>query len=131
MKTCNIKKKDGQRCGASARPDTGHCLFHSPEYRDNCRKGRRLGGIERSKKLAVLPPETPDKPLKTIADVTAMLAITTNQVRRGEIDSRIATTVGYLCGLLLKSVEQGVLEQRILALEAVLTTKFDSNRISK
>jgi hypothetical protein len=65
----------------------------------------------------VLPPDTPNLPLASVADVVTMLGATINQVRRGELDVRVANAVGYLGGVLLKGLQEGELEQRIAALE--------------
>jgi hypothetical protein len=67
-----------------------------------------------------------------VGDVTALLGMTINQVRRGEIDPRISNAVGYLAGTLLKALELGNLEQRLSALEAALKRRpsrsaFDSD----
>jgi hypothetical protein len=55
-----------------------------------------------------------------VSDVTAALAATINQVRRGELDARIANAAGYLTSVLLKALQGDVLERRLEALEAVL-----------
>ena len=50
----------------------------------------------------------------------SLLGDTINQVRRGLIDSRIATTVGYLAGTLLRGLEHGQLDDRLTRIEAKL-----------
>ena len=57
---------------------------------------RKKGGKERSRKAAVLPADTPDRPLKTAEDITELVADTINRVRRGELDPRIANSIGCL-----------------------------------
>jgi hypothetical protein len=59
--------------------------------------------------------------LRSVADVTDLLAETINQLRDGRIDSRTANTVGYLATALLKALQQGDIEARLRAIEAVLT----------
>jgi predicted site-specific integrase-resolvase len=51
------------------------------------------------------------------------LAETINQVRRGEIDPRISTAIGYLAAILLKAKQQDELDQRIKRLEAILDSQ--------
>jgi hypothetical protein len=64
-----------------------------------------------------LPSDTPDLPLRTVADVIAALGETMNQVRTGRIDARVGNCLGVLAGVLLKAIEGGDLERRIAALE--------------
>ena len=49
-----------------------------------------------------------------------LLADSINQVRRGQLDPRIANATGYLAGILLKALEQGHTEQRLSHLETIL-----------
>jgi hypothetical protein len=58
--------------------------------------------------------------LANCVDVANLLASSISQVRRGELDPRIANAVGYLSGILLKALEQGVVEERLQKVEAEL-----------
>jgi hypothetical protein len=95
----------------------GLCYFHA-----NPDKAVELG--QRGGK-AKSPPNGHDaaiyvpRPLKTADDVTRLLADTINDLRSGAIDSRIANTVAYLAAGMLKALQQGGLESRLRALEAV------------
>jgi hypothetical protein len=99
-------------------------FFHDPESAPEREAARILGGKERSRKAAVLPADTPNTPLTSAADVTALLAETINQVRRGEIDAYIANSVGQLAQILLKAKQQYELEQRLAKLESILGGKW-------
>jgi hypothetical protein len=50
------------------------------------------------------------------------LGETINQVRGGRIDPRSANTLGYLAAAMLKALQQGDIEARLRAIEAVLTS---------
>jgi hypothetical protein len=117
---CRLRKKDGSRCGANAQPSNGLCVFHDPGRASEGRRARRAGGIARSRGAAVLPSDTPDHPLSNTKEVSAFLADSINQLRRGEIDSRVATGMGYLTTVLLRALEQGPLEERMAKIEAAL-----------
>ena len=52
-----------------------------------------------------------------------MLGETINQVRRGELDPRVANAVGYLAAHLLKTLERTELEERITDLEAIVARR--------
>ena len=117
---CQFRKEDGKRCGANAQPANGLCVFHDPARADDGRRARQAGGIHRSKAAAVLPVDTPDHPLGTTKDVSAFLADSVNQLRRGQLDPRVANALGYLTSVLLRSLEQGPIEERLAKIEATL-----------
>jgi hypothetical protein len=48
------------------------------------------------------------------------LADSINQLRRGELDPRVANGVGYLASILLRALEQGPMEERLAHLESLL-----------
>ncbi len=126
-KKCEFRKKDGERCDANAQAGKNSCVFHDPAKAAQGRRARRVGGINRSRPAAVLPPEIPDKPLHSTQDVASLLADSINQVRRGQIDPRVANATGYLAGILLKALEQGRTEQRLAQLESILGCNQGTN----
>jgi len=117
---CTKTKADGTICRANARTGSAFCFFHDPAVAKQRMAARKAGGIERSKKAAVLPSSLPDVPLKSVQDVVALLAATINQVRKGQVDPRISNAVGYLAGILLKGMEQGDTEKRLVELETII-----------
>ena len=114
--TCEFRKKDGTVCGANAQGGKPVCVFHDPARASDGRRARRAGGLTRSAPR-VLPATTPAVQLTSSRDVARVLAESISQVRRGELDPRIANTTGYLAGVLLKALEQGVFEDRLLKIE--------------
>jgi YgjP-like, metallopeptidase domain len=93
---CQFRRNDGRRCGANAQSGKTLCVFHDPARAAAGRRARRLGGINRSRAAAILPPETPDNPLSSTQDVSLLLGESINQVRRGQLDPRVANALGYL-----------------------------------
>jgi hypothetical protein len=69
-------------------------------------------------RTATLPPDTPDLPLRTVADVVAALALTMNQVRTGRLGVNVGNCLGVLAGVLLKAIEGSDFEERLAAVEA-------------
>lgn len=126
-KKCEFRKKDGKVCGANAQTGKNSCVFHDSTKAEDGHRARRDGGINRSRPAAVLPPEFPDNPLHTIQDVATLLADSINQVRRAQIDPRVANATGYLAGILLKALEQGNTEQRLAQLEGILGCNRGTN----
>jgi hypothetical protein len=117
---CHFRKKNGIRCGANAQPANGLCVFHDPARAGEGRRARRAGGITRSRLAAVLPGDTPDHPLGNTPDVSTFLADSINRLRRGQLDPRVANAMGYLTSVLLRSLEQGPVEERLAKIEAAL-----------
>jgi hypothetical protein len=115
---CTHIKPDGSRCRATALPGRDKCVFHDPSQARRTAAGRRRGGVRRNRPLRTLPEDTPDLPLKTAGDVAAALGSTINAVRRGQLDARIANSIGVLAGVLLKALSAGDLEERVALLEA-------------
>ena len=68
----------------------------------------------------MLAVDTPDNPLRNTQDVSTLLAESINQVRRGQLDPRVANSVGHLASILLGALQQGPLEERLARLEAAL-----------
>ena len=126
-KKCEFRRKDGKRCDANAQAGKNSCVFHDPAKAAEGHRARRAGGINRSRPAAVLPTEIPDNPLHSTQDVATLLAASINQVRRGQLDPRVANATGYLAGILLKALEQGRTEQRLAHLESILGCNQSTN----
>ena len=116
-----------RQCQANAIPRSGLCFFHDPERAVDRTMAQRAGGLRN--KAASLPAETPDCALSNAADVTTLLGMSINQVRRGEIDPRVANAIGYLSATLLKALELGNLEQRVSDLERATKSQPQSGSV--
>ena len=55
--------------------------------------------------------------LKTIGEVSSFLAKVINQFYRDEIDGPKASKLGYLCNILIGSLKDSQLEERVKVLE--------------
>jgi hypothetical protein len=117
---CEFRKKNGERCGADAQTGKSLCVFHDPARACEGRRARRAGGITRSRLATVLPADSPDHPLGNTTDVSALLSDSINRLRRGQLDPRVANAIGYLTSVLLRSLEQGPIEERLAKIEATL-----------
>src|SRR5262245_19018245 len=105
-------KKDGSPCPVEARP-SGYCWAHDPGLAEARAAGRRQGGRTRSTPAAVLPADAPDLPVRTVADVVALLGTTINETRRGELDPKVANAVGYLTSVLLRALQDSDLAAQL------------------
>src|SRR6266699_2710176 len=117
---CIARKKNVTECAADAQVGNDVCVFHDPTKTAEVHRARRAGGLRRSRPAAVLPRQTPDHPLGNTTEVSAFLAKSINDVLRGALDPRVANSAGYLANILLRSLEQGPLEERLARLEASL-----------
>jgi len=55
--------------------------------------------------------------------VAVFLAETIHQVRKGRVSPKIANTVGYLTGLLMKALETSDIEERLARVEKALEAR--------
>jgi hypothetical protein len=120
---CKSVKADGRRCAANAMTGSVFCFFHDPTKGNERQAARRNGGIERSRQIAVLPPETPDREIRKVPDVAELLVETVNLVRRGQLDPKVANSIANLAGIIIKALQIGTLEGRITSLEAILKNR--------
>lgn len=120
---CQAQKPDGSPCRTAALPSTDFCFFHDPDQADKRREAQSLGGSNRMKTLDA---STPDVQVASCQDVVGLVSDTINQVRKGQLDPRIANAVGYLAGILIKAAEQGDMEKRIAEIEGLMKHRADA-----
>ena len=117
---CEHVKPDGERCRAAAMHGSAYCFFHDPEQADKRRGAQQAGGRERCRPMLIASPAGEEAPLERVQDVAELLSDTIHQVRRGDLEPRVANAVGYLAGTLLKALQAGELEERVEQLERLL-----------
>ena len=108
---CKARNKSGGSCGAPAVNGSAHCVMHSGRAAELGSKGGRRRAIFSPDKL---------KPLaapKTAADVRDLLAQSMVELRAGELDPRIATSICSLAAEFLKTLELCTIEEVIEPLE--------------
>ena len=127
-RTCKAETKAGEPCRAAAMPDSVFCFFHDPEREEERREAQSAGG--RNGRLKTLPEDTPDVKVENCADVVGLISASINQVRRGEIDPRVANAVGYLANVLIRAVEQSEVESRLAQLEAIVEGQRPSSDVA-
>jgi hypothetical protein len=119
-RVCEAIKPEGRQCEAAAIAGSRYCYFHDPGKARDRKAAQQAGGRARSRRMAVLPGGTPDYPLETAAQGIALLREVVNKVIRGDLDPKIATTVGYLISIVIRGFSQHEFESRIAMLEDVL-----------
>ena len=118
---CKAKTRAGTPCQVAALPGADYCFFHDPAKADERREAQGLGG--RQNRMKTLDAAAPDVKIEDCQDVVALMSGTINQVLKGQIDPRVANTVGYLANVTIRAVEQGNLERRIAELEALFRSR--------
>jgi hypothetical protein len=83
--------------------NSAYCFIHNPAKSKERAAARRAGGVERSRRAAVLPPDTPDFRLGSSSDVVALLELMTNMTLRGQLDPKVSREVGYLLSVRAKT----------------------------
>ena len=116
---CQHRKRGGGRCNGRAGA-SGYCPFHDPAQAGAQARGRRAGARARNRKATVLPADTPEAPLGSMADVVTFLGATVNRVLRGQLDAKVGNCLGLLCGQLVKALEKGDFEARLAAVEKAI-----------
>lgn len=126
MATCKALRKDGAPCKAPAL-SSGFCAFHDNGRADVFREGRIKGG--KAGKLATLtevkpwrgqPGDVDVMQSATPVELVNLLCDTIDDVRTGAIDPRVANSVGYLVGVIVKIQEVEEVESRLQAIEEAL-----------
>jgi hypothetical protein len=102
--------------------DSDFCFTHNPEMGEERALANQRGG-----QVGKANPTEPLRPIELSQpkDVVVLLQDTIRGVRAGEIDLKVANSVGYLSGHLLKAHEVAQLQARIEFLETILA----SNRV--
>jgi len=121
MTSCQGVKPDGSRCQAATLPGSRHCFFHAPEKASERRAAQSSGGSHN--KMKTLDADAPDLKIDNCRDVVGLISETINQVRKGELDPRVANAVGYLANVLIKAAEQGDMESRLNDLESAMRSR--------
>lgn len=93
---CQYTKREGQRCRANAMTNSRFCFFHEPSKAKERAAARRNGGIERSRRVAVFPSDTPDWSLGSAREMDDLVCEMLNKVLRGELDAKIARAAAEL-----------------------------------
>src|SRR5262249_55503633 len=95
---CEAKTKRGSQCKALSGPGNRYCLFHSNPSRA-AELGRK-GGLRNRHYVsgAAVPPPAP----QTAMDVKGFLAEAMAELRAGRLDPKIASSLAYIAGPLLK-----------------------------
>ncbi len=119
---CKFIKDNGERCEANTMKNSGYCYLHNP---DVSKKDKEIAQSNGGKNRAVTIGKSLEPvSIKKTSDVVRLLEKTINDVRSGELDIRVANSIGYLSGHLIKALEVSEIEERVSIIErAVIERK--------
>lgn len=120
---CKATKADGKPCKGDPIDGSEYCFFHDPESRDAHIDAAKRGGTGNQRQtLATVKPwrDVVITATPSPVEVVNLLAQTIDDVRTGEIDVKVANSVGYLAGVMMKAIEQNELSDRLDQIEAAL-----------
>jgi hypothetical protein len=118
---CSARTKQGNDCRAAAVAGTAFCALHGdPERAAELGRmgGRRNRHYVDTEPVTITPPSTPE-------DVKNLLAQAMADVLAKKLDPRVASTITYMSGSLLKAFESTDLEQRMARIEEKQRAKED------
>lgn len=119
--TCKKTKRDGKRCRAMAIAGSRYCFFHNPAVGKARTAAQQRGG--RANRAAVLPTDAADVRLESSGDIAILLAETINQVRKGKVAPKVASTIGYLASSLTRVMEATRFEERLARVERAIAAR--------
>jgi len=114
---CKATNKEGKQCRDWALHGKDYCFIHDPESKEARALAIRKGGKVKKKVQVSLAPIEFKGDAKEVLD---LLADTVNRVRSGEMPPRIANTVGYLAGHMIKALEMAEFEDRLKKVERIV-----------
>lgn len=115
---CIFVKENNEECQANAMKEGQFCFLHNPDIPD---EEKRLVQARGGKGNVVKIEEgLPEIKINTADDVVSLLEDTANRVRSGELDIRIANTLAYIAGHLLKALEITDIKKKVELVERII-----------
>ena len=116
-KKCTQVLEDGTQCDAWALHDKDKCFSHDGSSAEEKALAVRKGGATRQ---AVVETPLQQITINTPSDIIKLLSQTITEVRDGTLDLRIANTIGFLAGHLLRAFEITELNGKVEELKAII-----------
>ncbi len=122
---CKATTSKGQPCRSRAIQESGYCFFHDPKKKAKRKAAQSKGGTSSLARQRPEPLDLPDVSLTSAHDVLDLMSDTISKLRRREMDRAVCSTIGYLCQVVLKSIEQSEFEDRLDKIERELVLQKD------
>jgi hypothetical protein len=114
---CSFTKPDGDRCRAKARAGRSCCFHHDEASAAERREARAAGGRTRGRIPAVVA-GAGDVAFESVGDVVRLIGQTVSQVRRGELDAKLANCIFYGASIALRAVQPDDVARQVAELKA-------------
>ena len=122
---CEHILADGRQCGSWAMEGATKCFSHNEATQEQKAIAVRKGGATRQ---AVIDTPLQQITINTPADIVKLLAQTINEVRDGTLDPRIANTIAYIAGHLIKAYEVSELNGKTEELKSIIAERGLANK---
>lgn len=110
---CNAIRRDGTPCAGQALPSSAMCWAHDPANRERVRQARSAGGHAKSR--AARAEKLMPAVLKPVVGYLLRALVDT---RDGNLTPQQASAMAAVAGALTRVYSVGMLEERLLTLEA-------------
>jgi len=124
-KKCTQILDNSEKCGAYALKGNVFCFSHDPGSREAKALAVKRGG--EAKQIRIFDP-LEEITVDTPNDLVRLLAATINEVRDGSIDPKIASTIGFLSGHLIRAFEVAELNSKVEQVKSVLDHRTKKRR---
>lgn len=115
---CLFVKENNEECQANAMKEGQFCFLHNPDIPDEEKRLVQARGGKGN--IVRIEDGLPEIKINTADDVVSLLEDTANRVRSGELDIRIANTLAYIAGHLLKALEIADIKKKVESVERII-----------
>lgn len=119
MSKCQFIKPDKTQCKANAINGDVFCFWHSAKMKEKREQAIRDGGNSPKRSYG----KSDQVSISNTQDVLKLIEETINDLRRNQTSTKLATAIGYLSGIALKTIEQGDFEKRLEVIEYAIKLK--------
>lgn len=119
MNQCCHIKPDKTQCKAKAILHDSFCFWHSEKMREKRTQAVHDGGKSPKRSYG----RDDEVAITNTQDVLKLIEQTINDLRRNKTSTKLATAIGYLSGIALKTIEQSDTEKRLEVIEYALKLK--------
>lgn len=113
MAYCIAKTKAGKDCTARPMHGAEHCYRHNPAISDADKHAAAVSGGKATQVLANAEPVT----LRNVESIISLIESNINDVRTGQIDTKVSNAVVQNINALLKVYELAIVDSRVRRLE--------------
>ncbi len=127
---CAYRKSNGEYCQSPPLHGGEYCFMHTPDRIKEVQEARRLGGLRR-KRESTVSSAYQFECLTSVAGIRRIIEVAVIDTLAMENSMSRSRTLAYLAMVALKTLEVGVLEDRIAALEELAGIKGDKREFGK